>query len=723
MATADHQCEAYDGNDDIRDLWERARGLTVRGRATDFWNRYREDIDLAKRLDCTAFRLSLSWARLEPQAGVWDDEAFAHYRDLLEYLRASGIRAIVTLHHNTWPLHVQAAGNGAGLLDVGFPARLEAYATRVAARLGDLIDSYVTINEPNQLVYGFIKGFWMRAYPMPPGLPPSATPEMQMDAVLTLIPNLLRAHTQARAAIHAQYPNAKVGANPLVLGLPRWLQNIVDRLATHAKSPAQLRRHAARIGQQTFTERGAVDLAIAQLTMTHARMEHVLFSQAYFTTQLSALHATATVLPEQLLNWKADVGVINATQVVNSVDGSFTDAIVHFYAVLPTALAALRRGEIALIFHDAAMLQTYATVGFALTPMPGTASHYAVATALGHHSVLDAIDRGINAYRAAHPTLGDTHTRDTLHALGNDGTTDTAAYKHDGALAAIRKRGVLRVGIHPGVDGLCMRRSPFETRAPFDTRHFDSLRSLSIAPQGDRVPFEGLEIDLAVAIAKEMLQTEHPRIEFVPLQLNERLRATRSWLCVFDGLRRSWAMFGTMVGTNWWNLAMQGKLPEFLCPPECVGALDFVGLDYYWGVPSIWQMQRLAAASECRYSQAPVWPGVLEHVLNEAHEQFPDKPIIVIENGCVTSADGFSRAKYLEAHVAEVDRAIARGVPVEAYLCWSITSNREWGLPFDDNSDFGLYHIDLDTDPQLKRTPTEASARYAKIIEEHRIAP
>ena len=73
VATADHQCEAHNGQDDIRDVWERVRGVTPRGTATDFWNRYREDVDLAKGLGCTAFRLSLSWARLEPQPGVWDD--------------------------------------------------------------------------------------------------------------------------------------------------------------------------------------------------------------------------------------------------------------------------------------------------------------------------------------------------------------------------------------------------------------------------------------------------------------------------------------------------------------------------------------------------------------------------------------------------------------------------------------------------------------------------
>jgi beta-glucosidase/6-phospho-beta-glucosidase/beta-galactosidase len=85
----------------------------------------------------------------------------------------------------------------------------------------------------------------------------------------------------------------------------------------------------------------------------------------------------------------------------------------------------------------------------------------------------------------------------------------------------------------------------------------------------------------------------------------------------------------------------------------------------------------------------------------------------------VTAADGFSRAKYLKAHIEQVERARQRGAPIEAYLCWSITSNREWGLPFDDNSDFGLYHIDLDHDPNLTRMPTESSRLYTTLIVSH----
>ncbi|NNM91973.1 MAG: family 1 glycosylhydrolase [Candidatus Eremiobacteraeota bacterium] len=698
VATADHQCEAYDGNDDIRDLWERSRGLTERGNATDFWNRYREDIDLAKGLGCTIFRLSLSWARLEPEPGRWSDEGFAHYRELLEYLRAAGMQAVVTLHHNTWPLHVQAAGDGAGLLDTGFPDLMAGYAQQVAHRLGDLIDYYVTLNEPNQLVYGFIKGFWMRAYPMPPGQPPDTIPEAQMDAVLRLIPNLLLAHARSRAAIRAIVPNAKVGANPLVLGLPGWLQKLVDRGATHAKSPEQLRKHASRIVQASIVENGRVDCSVAQVAITHERMEQVLFSEPYFATHAAALHPKSAELPASLANWKATIGVLKSSEASESVGARFPDATVLYFADLTAGLAALRAGSIALLYSDEALVAPYANGELAIARLPGYARHYAVAVPPGHHALLDAIDRAIERLRSQHPEMPHAHGRATVHHIGR--TALVAPPDPQRAIGAsvvqIRKRGKMRIGIHPGVPGLC--------------------------EADGKGGYRGLEIDLAHAIAREVLQSDTPRIEFVALGQSERISATRSWLQIFDKWRRTLAMFGTLIGTNWWNLAMLGALPEFLCPRECVGTLDFVGLDYYWGVPSIrpGELQRLGAAAECRYAQAPVWPGELERILRQAHEQFPDKPIVVIENGCVTSADGFSRAAYLAAHVAEVDRAIAAGVPVEAYLCWSITSNREWGLPFDDNSDFGLYHIDLDNDPALKRTPTEASARYAEIIAKHR---
>jgi beta-glucosidase/6-phospho-beta-glucosidase/beta-galactosidase len=95
---------------------------------------------------------------------------------------------------------------------------------------------------------------------------------------------------------------------------------------------------------------------------------------------------------------------------------------------------------------------------------------------------------------------------------------------------------------------------------------------------------------------------------------------------------------------------------------------------------------------------------------------FPTLTIVVVENGCVAVADGVHRADYLERHVQEVEAAAAAGCNIAAYLCWSITSNREWGLPFNEHTDFGLYHIELDTDPELNRYSTPAADAYRRLI-------
>jgi len=41
----------------------------------DSWDRYKEDISLAKELGCNAYRLSIEWARVEPRRGEIDQAA------------------------------------------------------------------------------------------------------------------------------------------------------------------------------------------------------------------------------------------------------------------------------------------------------------------------------------------------------------------------------------------------------------------------------------------------------------------------------------------------------------------------------------------------------------------------------------------------------------------------------------------------------------------------
>jgi len=245
VATADHQCEAYDpARQDIRDVWERERKLVMRGKATDFENRFAEDVELARQLGCTAFRFSMAWSRVEPAPGRFDETTFDYYRRLISTIRAAGMEPILTLHHFTWPMHVQHKG---GMIDEGFPAIYTSYVAQVVKRFGQDVRFWITFNEPSQLIYGYIKPGWEPNYFVPPGLAEGATLDDQIAALGHLIRHLFIAHTDARQIIKAANPNAMVGANPLLLGLPIWLQRLVNWNTARLKSESDLSKQVQRL--------------------------------------------------------------------------------------------------------------------------------------------------------------------------------------------------------------------------------------------------------------------------------------------------------------------------------------------------------------------------------------------------------------------------------------------------------------------------------------------
>ena len=56
------------------------------------------------RLGTNAHRLSLEWSRIEPEPSVFDDEALARYRAILQHCHKLGLEPMVTLHHFSNPL-------------------------------------------------------------------------------------------------------------------------------------------------------------------------------------------------------------------------------------------------------------------------------------------------------------------------------------------------------------------------------------------------------------------------------------------------------------------------------------------------------------------------------------------------------------------------------------------------------------------------------------------
>jgi hypothetical protein len=187
-------------------------------------------------------------------------------------------------------------------------------------------------------------------------------------------------------------------------------------------------------------------------------------------------------------------------------------------------------------------------------------------------------------------------------------------------------------------------------------------------------------------------------------------------LADFIGATRTFVALSSFTASNWWQLGMRGRLPEFLCPSECVGQLDYVAFDYYFGTQFLGKVGSLLDVLERRYDRAPIWAAGLYDAVTYFAGMFPGLPMFVIENGVAATRDDPRRARYLRDHIREVQRARQDGANVVGYLAWSLTTNREWGLKAGPHGDFGLYHVDLDGDPALLRHPTRAARAYRAIV-------
>ena len=355
VATSDHQCEAHVPEfEDVRDVWERVRGLVPRGRATDFWERYPEDVALAQRLGGRLFRFSVAWARVEPRPGEWNEDALDHYARLAQTVQAAGMQPLVTLHHFTWPVHLEQQG---GLLADDFPARFAEYARRVAERLGPDTPYWITFNEPTLLILGYIKPWWEPNYYVPPGLPEGASLEAQVQAVGRVMRNLFRAHALARQMVHRVNPQAQVGANPALLGFPGWLQRLLDWNATRVRTPADLARQGRRFARPARLDQGAVDLVIAALSATPDRADQALFSQPYLVTgQTLLVRADSPITQVEDVAGRV-VAVVAGTTAEQGMSRLLPQARPLVVADYPAALAALGSGQAEAALADEAILR------------------------------------------------------------------------------------------------------------------------------------------------------------------------------------------------------------------------------------------------------------------------------------------------------------------------------------------------------------------------------
>lgn len=180
--------------------------------------RYRDDVQLLKALNVSAYRFSVAWPRVLPFGEGEPVEAGMDFYDrLVDALLEAGIDPWITLYHWDLPQTLQDHG--------GWPARRTVdafvhFADIMSRRLGDRVAHWITHNEPWCVsILGYQTGQHAPGWKEP-------------AAALAAAHHVLLSHGLAVPVIRANMPGADVGITlNLVPGVPA-SDSEADRIAT-----------------------------------------------------------------------------------------------------------------------------------------------------------------------------------------------------------------------------------------------------------------------------------------------------------------------------------------------------------------------------------------------------------------------------------------------------------------------------------------------------------
>lgn len=160
---------------------------------------------------------------------------------------------------------------------------------------------------------------------------------------------------------------------------------------------------------------------------------------------------------------------------------------------------------------------------------------------------------------------------------------------------------------------------------------------------------------------------------------------------------------------------------------------DFLGLNIYTAT-----YVRAARDASAAYEVVPLpahypradspWLNIVPQAIYWAPrlcaELYGHQAIYITENGCgyddepVENGEvrDLHRRDYVRAHLREVHRAVADGVPIDGYFLWSFIDNYEWEDGY--TRRFGIVHCDFATQV---RTPKLSARWYAEVMRQRRI--
>lgn len=169
------QCEGAAPASDWWD-WERDGKAPISNDGNGFAERHAEDFAAFAALGLTHHRLSIEWARIEPEPGLHDPAAVEHYRRVLTAARDNGVEPWVSLHHFTLPRWF--ATDGGFLVEANRTRHWARHVEFMAETFGDLAAGWQPVNETNYYARAaYRRGGW------PPGHDDRAEAAMADEAI------------------------------------------------------------------------------------------------------------------------------------------------------------------------------------------------------------------------------------------------------------------------------------------------------------------------------------------------------------------------------------------------------------------------------------------------------------------------------------------------------------------------------------------------------------
>lgn len=113
--------------------------------AINFYERYKEDIDIAVSIGLKIFRFSISWSRILPEGvGKINPKGIAFYNNVINYCHEKGIIPWVTTYHWDLPQKLQEKGGWTNREVINWYAD---YVTILRDHFGDRVKYWILINE------------------------------------------------------------------------------------------------------------------------------------------------------------------------------------------------------------------------------------------------------------------------------------------------------------------------------------------------------------------------------------------------------------------------------------------------------------------------------------------------------------------------------------------------------------------------------------------------